>query len=132
MWTSCFPEDEDDPDRLATSTTHALPRDAGPVDVAAMILNPGEMLLLCTDGLTRPMRGEQVRIQLAKWWSEPAPPSLSEFFWQLSFRVKPTTTTAPRSACGGPDVAFTPHPLDRQRRSLPWSPGPSGKEARVW
>ncbi|MEV5409585.1 PP2C family serine/threonine-protein phosphatase [Thermopolyspora sp. NPDC052614] len=88
VWMSCFPEDEDDPEQLATSITRALPRDVGPVDVAATILNPGEMLLLCTDGLSRPMRGEQVRAQLAEWWSAPAPPSLPEFLWQLSFRVK--------------------------------------------
>lgn len=88
-WTPCFPEDEEgETGQLATSATHALPRDTGSVDVAAAILNPGEMLLLCTDGLTRPMRGEQVRAQLAEWWSEPTPPSLPEFFWQLSFRVK--------------------------------------------
>jgi serine/threonine protein phosphatase PrpC len=88
VWVSCFPDDEDDPERLATSVTHALPRDVGPVGMAATILNPGEMLLLCTDGLHRPMRGEQVRAQLAEWWSKHAPPSLPEFFWQLSFRVK--------------------------------------------
>lgn len=88
VWTSCFPEDADDAGQPATSVTHALPRDAGPVEMAAVVLEPGELLLLCTDGLARPMHGEQVRARLADWWGEAAPPSLPEFFWQLSFRVK--------------------------------------------
>jgi hypothetical protein len=56
--------------------------------VAVVDLHPGDMLLLCSDGLAKPMRGEAVSGQLSAWWSSPARPSLPEFFWQLSFRAR--------------------------------------------
>ncbi|MEV1244853.1 protein phosphatase 2C domain-containing protein [Nonomuraea sp. NPDC049750] len=86
VWTSCFSEDNDQ--TLASSATYALPGDAARVEVTACVLTPGDMLLFCTDGLAKPMAGQAVREQLAAWWGEEAPPSLTEFLWQLSFRVK--------------------------------------------
>ncbi|MEV4242145.1 PP2C family serine/threonine-protein phosphatase [Streptosporangium canum] len=87
VWKQCFPEGREEP--VATSTTHALPSDTGRVEVAAVDLHPGDMLLLCTDGLAKPMtQSEKVSDQLSAWWSRPTPPSLTEFFWQFSFQAK--------------------------------------------
>ncbi|MGA5757767.1 protein phosphatase 2C domain-containing protein [Nonomuraea bangladeshensis] len=86
VWTSCFKEDNDQ--TLASSATYALPGDAARVEVNTWILNPGDMLLFCTDGLSKPMAGQAVREQLAAWWGGGEPPSLTEFLWQLSFRAR--------------------------------------------
>jgi serine/threonine protein phosphatase PrpC len=86
VWTSCFLEDNDQ--ALASSATYALPGDASRVEVTTCVLSPGDLLLFCTDGLAKPMAGPAVREQLASWWEEGAPPSLTEYLWQLSFRVK--------------------------------------------
>ncbi|MBW8485531.1 protein phosphatase 2C domain-containing protein [Actinomadura parmotrematis] len=85
-WTSCFPTDPDT--AVATSATAALPAKAPDVQVADLVLRPGDLLVLCTDGLERPMRGDEVRRRLADWWSRPEPPSLPEFHWQFSFRAR--------------------------------------------
>ncbi|MGW4425703.1 protein phosphatase 2C domain-containing protein [Streptosporangium sp. NPDC004631] len=81
-WTPCFAEG---PDAPAPGT---LPRDADRAQTATVDLQQGDMLLLCTGGLARPMRGEQVSDQMSAWWAQPAAPSLPEFYWQLSFRAE--------------------------------------------
>lgn len=86
VWMACFPDDEA-AETIATSATRALPQDVEHVEVGHADLYPGDMLLLCTDGLARPMRAPQVSTQLSDWW-RPGPPSLPEFFWQLSFRAR--------------------------------------------
>ncbi|GGL56755.1 hypothetical protein GCM10014719_67700 [Planomonospora parontospora subsp. antibiotica] len=86
FWSPCFLQDNEQ--TVTSSATRALPMDAQRVNVAATTLYPGDMLLLCTDGLAKPMVGRAVSDQLATWWSAAAPPSLPEFHWQLSFRAK--------------------------------------------
>jgi serine/threonine protein phosphatase PrpC len=87
VWVPCFPEENGQ--MVSTSATHALPSGTGHVEVAVHDLEPGDMLLLCTDGLAKPMtQSKQVGDQLSAWWSRPEPPSLPEFFWQFSFRAK--------------------------------------------
>ncbi|WP_440065569.1 protein phosphatase 2C domain-containing protein [Streptosporangium sp. OZ121] len=86
VWVSCFPEDEQE---IGSSATHALPGGTGRVEVSVHTLEPGDMLLLCTDGLAKPMtQNKEVGERLSDWWSRPEPPSLPEFFWQFSFRAK--------------------------------------------
>lgn len=86
VWVSCFQDDEPEA-AVASSATAALPRDVAEVEVAHADLYPGDMLLLCTDGVARPMSAPQVSTQLSDWWRA-GPPSLPEFFWQMSFRAR--------------------------------------------
>ncbi|BBH69919.1 hypothetical protein ACTI_66040 [Actinoplanes sp. OR16] len=72
---------------LAGAATEALPsRGAEPVVMVAD-LGPGDVLVLCTDGLGNPMANSSVSDQLVKWW-QGGPPSLPAFFWQMSFRAQ--------------------------------------------
>lgn len=88
-WFPCFGGDGPGTgEEIATPVTRALPRDVEHVEVATADLYPGDMLLLCTDGLARPLQVPEVGARLAAWWSRPEPPSLPEFFWQLSFRAR--------------------------------------------
>lgn len=59
----------------------------GRVQVAVGTVGAEEALVLCTDGLTGPMRNAQVKEQLVQWWSGPVPTAL-EFGWQLGFQAK--------------------------------------------
>ncbi|MFF0450093.1 protein phosphatase 2C domain-containing protein [Streptomyces sp. NPDC004609] len=51
---------------------------------------PGDVLVLCTDGFSGPLTGErELREQLAEQWGHSAPvPELSDFMWQVQTRVK--------------------------------------------
>jgi serine/threonine protein phosphatase PrpC len=76
-------------DTTITSTaTNALPTSLGEVGADAGILGPGDMLMVCTDGMSNPMRNADVRAQLAEWWGGDHVPSMPEFGWQMSYRVK--------------------------------------------
>ncbi|MEU0478538.1 protein phosphatase 2C domain-containing protein [Streptosporangium sp. NPDC006013] len=87
VWEECFGKEGEE--TIASSATHALPGDIGHVEVAVADLEPGDMLLLCTDGISTPLtRNSRVGDQLSAWWSQAEPPSLPEFFWQSSFRAK--------------------------------------------
>lgn len=87
LWTECFARA--DGETVVGSATRALPGDTGHVEVAVADLEPGDMLLLCTDGIATPLtRNSEVGDRLSAWWSRPEPPSLPEFFWQASFRAK--------------------------------------------
>jgi serine/threonine protein phosphatase PrpC len=80
---------EDPHDATITSTaTYALPTSIGEVGVDTGTIAPGEMLMVCTDGMSNPMRNENVRAQLAEWWGRDRVPSMPEFGWQMSYRAK--------------------------------------------
>ncbi|WP_248965317.1 protein phosphatase 2C domain-containing protein [Sphaerisporangium perillae] len=85
-WEACFPQKVEE--SVSSSRTHSLPRDTGRVETEVVDLRVGDMLLLCTDGLARPMASDEVQAQLAAWWGQPAAPSLPTFFWQMRFRAK--------------------------------------------
>jgi serine/threonine protein phosphatase PrpC len=82
----CLPEEVDG--LIADPSTAALPGHIGQVGIQILTLQPTDVLMICTDGLSGPMRNATVRDQLAEWWSSPAIPSMPEFGWQLSFRAK--------------------------------------------
>jgi len=73
---------------IASMRTSALPTSPGTVAACRTLLRPGDMLLVCTDGLSNPMRNGAVTGQLARWWGSGSIPGLPEFGWQLSFRAK--------------------------------------------
>ncbi|WP_041439396.1 MULTISPECIES: protein phosphatase 2C domain-containing protein [Thermomonospora] len=85
VWVSCFAKEPDY--EVATSATLALPGHADQVEIQPVSLDPEDVLLLCTDGLAKPMRGSEVRNQLAAWWGS-GPPSLTEFLWQVGFKAR--------------------------------------------
>jgi serine/threonine protein phosphatase PrpC len=71
---------------LAGNPTDALPTSIGPVRATELSLQSGDMLLVCTDGLGNPMKGNpSVTGHLAWSWADP--PSLPDFYWQFSFRA---------------------------------------------
>ncbi|MEV4623492.1 protein phosphatase 2C domain-containing protein [Asanoa sp. NPDC049573] len=69
------------------TATSALPLQVGPVEIGVATLAPGDVVVLCTDGLGIPLGTEPVARQLADWWHA-GPPDLAEFYWQLSFRAQ--------------------------------------------
>lgn len=78
----------DEHDTVITSTgTSALPTSPGQATVNTWEMVPGDVLMICTDGLSNPMRSDEVKRQLAAWW-EAGVPGLPEFGWQLSFRIR--------------------------------------------
>ncbi|RCG32732.1 hypothetical protein DQ384_04440 [Sphaerisporangium album] len=85
-WTPCFPKKFEE--SISSSRTHALPHDTGQVEITVVDLRRGDMLLLCTDGLARPMGSELVSAQLGAWWGRSLVPALPTFLWQVSFRAK--------------------------------------------
>ncbi len=73
---------------ITESRTWTLPTSAGEAGTAAGILGPGDMLMVCSDGMSNPMRNGDVREQLARWWSDDRVPGLLEFGWQAGYRAK--------------------------------------------
>ena len=73
---------------LADTATWALPTSVGQVATAAQTIRPGDMLMVCTDGMSNPMSNDDVLGQLASWWDGSRPPDLLEFGWQLGYRVR--------------------------------------------
>ena len=73
---------------LADTATWALPTSVGQVATAAQTIRPGDMLMVCTDGMSNPMSNDDVLGQLASWWDGSRPPGLLEFGWQLGYRVR--------------------------------------------
>jgi hypothetical protein len=82
-----IPKREMDDDVLSTGTD-ALPTRPDRCEVTASALYAGDMIMVCTDGLGKPLENiPAVREQLADWWDRQVP-SLPEFYWQMSFRAQ--------------------------------------------
>lgn len=79
---------EDDGSGIDSTATEALPSNFKHVEVRERTVNPGDMLLLCSDGLSNPMRDATVTEQLVEWWSGGHIPGRMEFGWQLDFQAK--------------------------------------------
>ncbi|WP_152514128.1 PP2C family protein-serine/threonine phosphatase [Nocardiopsis valliformis] len=73
---------------ITSTATDALPRNIGHVQLNGCTVNPGEMLLLCSDGLSNPMAASSVAEQLVEWWGGDRVPGRLEFGWQLDFQAK--------------------------------------------
>ncbi|WP_255305901.1 protein phosphatase 2C domain-containing protein [Streptomyces sp. Wb2n-11] len=62
---------------------------AEPFRFRASVARPGDTLLLCTDGLAGPLRGEPALAgELAERWSPAEPPGLAEYLMDTCLRVK--------------------------------------------
>ncbi|MGW4277175.1 protein phosphatase 2C domain-containing protein, partial [Streptomyces seoulensis] len=60
-----------------------------PFRFRASLARPGDVLLMCTQGLADPLRGEaELAARLAGQWSEAAPPGLAAFLADAQTRVK--------------------------------------------
>lgn len=73
---------------IASTSTNALPTDIGRVRVDALMLEPGEALMLCTDGLSGPMTAPEVSDRFLAWWGDGRIPGRTEFVWQMDFQAK--------------------------------------------
>jgi serine/threonine protein phosphatase PrpC len=73
---------------ITESGTWSLPTSVEEVKTATGTLKPGDMLMVCSDGMSNPMRNGSVQEQLARWWSGDRVPGLLEFGWQVGYRVK--------------------------------------------
>jgi serine/threonine protein phosphatase PrpC len=73
---------------ILDNRTWSLPTAVGPVSTTAGTLAPGDMLMVCTDGTSNPMRQADIQKQLADWWGGGTIPGLLEFGWQLGYRVR--------------------------------------------
>lgn len=85
-FTECLADPHEGP--VAESRTWTLPTGIGPVGTAAGVIGRRDMLMVCSDGMSNPMRNSDVQEQLAQWWGGDRLPDLTEFGWQLSYRVK--------------------------------------------
>ena len=82
------PKRDSSEDGVHSTGTDALPTRPEMCWAETKQLLTGDMLMLCSDGLSGPMdNNENVCDQLADWW-EGEPPSLPEFYWQMSFRAQ--------------------------------------------
>lgn len=92
-------EEGADGDRLTMDlqiTTPPSPYSDGPAPppaelfrFRASVARPGDTLLLCSNGLAEPMRGEpELPAELAERWGPPGPPGLPAFLADTQLRVK--------------------------------------------
>ncbi|MGK5632680.1 hypothetical protein [Streptomyces sp. URMC 123] len=72
--------------------THAAPPPEPPAEpfrFAACTARPGDVLLLCGEGLAEPLTGEpELAARLAERWSDASPPGLAAFLADVQLRVK--------------------------------------------
>ncbi|MEV5811343.1 protein phosphatase 2C domain-containing protein [Streptomyces mutabilis] len=75
---------------LLDTRTEALPHAYRSVKANMFRTEPGEVLLLGTDGITNPLtqRDPEFAQHLAHAWGGPEAPSLSDFLWQAQTRAK--------------------------------------------
>ncbi|MEV1086949.1 protein phosphatase 2C domain-containing protein [Streptomyces microflavus] len=92
-------EESPDGDRLTMDlqiTTPPSPYSDGPAPppaevfrFRASVARPGDTLLLCSNGLAEPMRGEpELPSELAERWGAPGPPGLPAFLADTQLRIK--------------------------------------------
>ncbi|WP_432055317.1 protein phosphatase 2C domain-containing protein [Streptomyces sp. bgisy022] len=87
QWHQAEPSDDG---TLLDTRTEALPHAYRSVSAMVVSSEPGEVLLLGTDGITGPLtqRDPQFARHLADAWGGSAVPSLSDFLWQAQTRAK--------------------------------------------
>ncbi|MER5474086.1 protein phosphatase 2C domain-containing protein [Streptomyces sp. NPDC002685] len=88
-WNLSLTDPEHDGDGMIDTRTAALPHGHR---ARAQLLGPalpGDVLVLCTDGLSTPLAGDAgMRDFLGSGWGTGAVPAPADFLWQLQYRVK--------------------------------------------
>lgn len=87
QWHHASPVDEGS---LLDTRTEALPHAYRSVKAKLLYSEPGQVLLLGTDGITNPLTQKDPGFaqHLAQAWGGPQVPSLSDFLWHAQTRVK--------------------------------------------
>lgn len=91
-WERMWPVTED-PYAVALNMTEALPLrpDQLPwpeIEGTVLDLEPGDVLVLCSDGLGNPLRRAAIQQLLADQWGRGVVPDLTDFHRQLGFRAR--------------------------------------------
>lgn len=84
----CLVDPFREPEAITSTATWALPASIGQVGTANGIIGSRDMLMVCTDGMSNPMRNRDVCDRLAGWWDGDQIPGMQEFGWQMSYRVR--------------------------------------------
>ncbi|MEV4334474.1 protein phosphatase 2C domain-containing protein [Streptomyces sp. NPDC049597] len=73
----------------ADRNTTAPPPPADPFRFRAGVARPGDTLLLCSNGLAEPLRGEPaLAAALTRRWEDSGPPGMTQFLADIQLRVK--------------------------------------------
>ncbi|OEJ51865.1 protein phosphatase 2C domain-containing protein [Streptomyces agglomeratus] len=88
-WQLDITGEEDEGSGMIDTRTAALPLARTAVTRLVGPVRPGDVLVLCTDGLSTPLAGEpRMREFLGAAWGSGAVPGPADFLWQAQFRVK--------------------------------------------
>ncbi|MFJ7969518.1 protein phosphatase 2C domain-containing protein [Streptomyces sp. NPDC096324] len=88
-WNLTLTDPEHDGDGMIDTRTAALPHGHRARALLLAPALPGDVLVLCTDGLSTPLAGDaEMREFLGSGWGRGAAPSPADFLWQLQYRVK--------------------------------------------
>ncbi|MFD9373046.1 protein phosphatase 2C domain-containing protein [Streptomyces sp. NPDC060020] len=75
-------------DDVIDTGTAALPSESSKAVVQWLTTEPGDLLMICTDGLSNPMNEPRVQEFLLTHWAFGKVPGLTEFLWQAQVRAK--------------------------------------------
>ncbi|MFE2301492.1 protein phosphatase 2C domain-containing protein [Streptomyces sp. NPDC059445] len=88
-WNLSLTDPEHDGDGMIDTRTAALPHGHRARALLLAPALPGDVLVLCTDGLSTPLAGDAgMRAFLASGWGREGAPAPADFLWQLQYRVK--------------------------------------------
>ncbi|MCX4990476.1 MULTISPECIES: PP2C family serine/threonine-protein phosphatase [unclassified Streptomyces] len=88
-WNLSLTDPEHDGDGMIDTRTAALPHGHRARARLLAPALPGDVLVLCTDGLSTPLAGDAgMRDFLASGWGMGTVPAPADFLWQLQYRVK--------------------------------------------
>ncbi len=88
-WNLSLTDPEHDGDGMIDTRTAALPHGYRARALLLAPALPGDVLVLCTDGLSTPLAGDAgMRDFLGSGWGRGAAPAPADFLWQLQYRVK--------------------------------------------
>ncbi|MET7981166.1 PP2C family serine/threonine-protein phosphatase [Streptomyces sp. NPDC005281] len=88
-WNLSLTDPEHEGDGMIDTRTAALPHGHRARALLLAPALPGDVLVLCTDGLSTPLAGDAgMRDFLASGWGRESAPAPADFLWQVQYRVK--------------------------------------------